>query len=384
MSLFVRLATSYFFYFAIIGLVIPFLAVFLDAKGFSSLEIGSLIAIVTASKIIGPTLWAVLADKTGRQLTIIRMGALLACVCFSFLFWLDNYWPIAFCLVLFSLFWTGILPQMEVMTLKSIRRSAKIYARIRLWGSIGFIVLAILAGDLIERFSAQVFIYLGFIVLLGLYFSTLLLKQPRVFQENVKLVSPIGSKITELPFVFFLLSGILLQISFGPYYSFFALYLRDLAYPGIAVGLLLGLAVVAEIVVFILVGKIFKRFSLKSLFVFSLLITAFRWSLVAHFSESISLLIFSQLIHAASFGIYHSASIQFISRHFDSNQQSRGQAIYIGGVFGVGGAVGAYVSGILWLDGAGAQTAFNFATFCALLGAVFAFMSSTKSKVIKL
>ena len=372
MSLFTRLSSSYFFYFAILGLVVPFMAVFLDGKGFSSIEIGEILAIVTASKIIGPSLWAIIADKSGQQLSIIRLGALLAVICFSFLFWLNSYWSITFCLAMFSLFWTAVLPQLEVMTLNSIRKSPKIYARIRLWGSIGFIVMAVLAGDSIERFSHDAFTVLGLLVLLALYLSTLLLNQPKVHLSQTKASSPISSKIFNFSFVIFFISGLMLQISFGPYYSFFTLFLRDLDYPGVVIGAMIGLAVVAEIVVFIYAGQLFKLFSIKSLLIFSLFTTAIRWALLAQYGDNVWVLVFSQLIHAASFGLYHSASIAYIGQHFDVNQQSRGQALYIGGVYGMGGAIGAYVAGVLWLDGAGAQTSFNFAAIAVLVGAAFA------------
>jgi len=122
--------------------------------------------------------------------------------------------------------------------------------------------------------------------------------------------------------------------------------------------------------VFIVAGKIFKRFSIKFLITFSLAVTAIRWFILALYGENIYLLSFSQLIHAASFGLYHSASMQFIHQHFDSNQQSRGQAIYIGGVYGVGGAIGAYISGVLWLDGSGSQFTFLVAAGFAGIGAI--------------
>ncbi len=370
MSLFIRLSSSYFWYFAILGLVVPFLPIFLDGKGFSSLAIGETLAIVTASRIVGPSLWAVLADRTGKQLTIIRLGALLALVSFCFLFWLKGFWPIVFCLAVFSLFWTAILPQMEVMTLNSIRKSAKIYARIRLWGSIGFIVLAVLAGDILVRFSSESFTWLGVIVLFGLFISTLFLQQPIIRQRKGQYQSAIFSKIKELDFLLFFIAGLMLQISFGPYYGFFALYLRDIQYSGLAVGVMIGLAVIAEICVFIFAGKIFKHFSIKFLITFSLGVTAIRWFILALYGENIYLLSFSQLIHAASFGLYHSASMQFIHQHFDSNQQSRGQAIYIGGVYGIGGAIGAYISGVLWLDGSGSQFTFLVAAGFAGIGAI--------------
>lgn len=371
--LFVRSSFSYFWYFGLLGLIIPFLPLYLDGKSFSSVEIGEILAIITATKIVGPTLWAVLADKTGQQLGIIRLGAFLACAFFTILFWLNDYWPIVFCMATFSLFWTAILPQLEVMTLNSIRRSAKIYARIRLWGSIGFIFFAVLAGEVIERYSSEAFTYIGFVILFGLFFSTLWLKQSKIKQSQITKTSSIKNKIFNLGFGFFFIAGLLLQLSFGPYYSFFALYLRDLQYPGFAVGVLISLGVVAEITIFIYAGKIFKHFTVKSILIFSLSITAFRWFLMGHYGDSMIVMLLTQCMHAASFGLYHSASIQFLQHHFDASQQNRGQAVYIGGVYGLGGAIGAYVSGVLWLEGAGAIQAFDMAMFAAFIGAIFAF-----------
>jgi len=377
--LFVRSSFSYFWYFGLLGLIIPFLPLYLDGKSFSSIEIGEILAIITATKIVGPTLWAVLADKTGQQLGVIRLGAFLACVFFTLLFWLNDYWSIVFCMATFSLFWTAILPQLEVMTLNSIRRSAKIYARIRLWGSIGFIFFAVLAGEAIERYSSEAFTYIGFSILLGLFLSTLWLKQSKIKPSQIVKKSSIKNKIFDVAFSFFFMAGLLLQLSFGPYYSFFALYLRDLQYSGFAIGVLISLGVAAEIIIFIYAGKIFKHFTVKNILVFSLLITALRWFLMGHFGDSMLVMLLTQCMHAASFGLYHSASIQFIQDHFDTSQQNRGQAIYIGGVYGLGGAIGAYVSGVLWLDGAGATQAFDMAMVVVFIGAIFSLFIKNNS-----
>lgn len=381
MSLFTRLSSSYFFYFSILGLISPYLSVFLDSKGFTSLELGEIFAILTATKIIAPSIWAILADKTGQQLLIIRLGAVLALLSFILLFWLDNYWAISICLAFFSLFWTAILPQLEVLTLNSVRRSSKIYARVRLWGSLGFIVLAIFAGQVMEFYHqldlesatsssfTNAFVLMGCVVLFLLLLSTLSLKPRHVISTATTKALSIKDKLFELRFMIFFISGILLQISFGPFYGFFALFLRDLEYPGFAVGLFISLGVLAEIVVFIFASSFFKHFSLKSILIFSLAVTAIRWLLVALYAESAWMLALTQLIHAASFALFHSASMVFISNHFNSCQQSRGQAIYLGGVYGVGGAIGAYLAGALWLDGLGATSAFVTASVAALLAA---------------
>ncbi|MFT6193450.1 MAG: PPP family 3-phenylpropionic acid transporter [Cognaticolwellia sp.] len=375
---FMRLSTNYFWYFGLLGLIVPFLAIFLDARGFTSLEIGEILAVITATKIVAPSLWAQLADKSGQQLTIVKGGALLSLFCFSLIIWTFNYWPLMFSLAMFSLFITSILPQIEVMTLNSIRKSAKIYARIRLWGSIGFVIVAMLSGELIERYSAEAFSYIGIIILAGLFISTLLNTQPRIAKKTSVDNVSIKAKVFNRNFLLFFFAGLMLQMSFGPYYVFFALYLKNLAYSGFLIGIFIAIGVVAEIGVFVFAAIFFKSFSLKTLISMSILLTAFRWFIVGHFAHSDMALAFSQLLHALSFGLYHSASISFIQQHFNANQQSRGQAIYIGGVYGVGGAIGAYVAGLLWQEGIGAVRTFDFAAITALIGGVLALFLRNK------
>ncbi|TWX73127.1 MFS transporter [Colwellia sp. C1TZA3] len=373
-----RLSTNYFWYFGLLGLIVPFLAVFLDARGFTSLEIGEILAVITATKIVAPSLWAQLADKSGQQLTIVKVGSLLSLLCFSLIIWTFSYWPLMFSLAMFSLFITSILPQIEVMTLNSIRKSAKIYARIRLWGSIGFVIVAMLSGELIERYSAEAFSYIGIVILVGLFISTLLNKQPRIAKKTSINSVSIKAKVFNRNFLLFFFAGLMLQMSFGPYYVFFALYLKNLAYSGFLIGIFIAIGVVAEIGVFVFAAIFFKSFSLKTLISMSILLTALRWFVVGHFANSDMALAFSQLIHALSFGLYHSASISFIQQHFNANQQSRGQAIYIGGVYGVGGAIGAYVAGLLWQEGIGAVITFDFAAITALIGGILALFLRNK------
>jgi PPP family 3-phenylpropionic acid transporter len=379
--MFVRLSSTYFFYFALLGLISPYLAIFLDGLGFSSRQVGEILAIITATKIVAPSLWAVLADKTAKPLLIIQLGALLALISFSLLYWFTLYWPITFCLALFTLFWTAILPQLEVHTLNSIKHSSKIYARIRLWGSLGFIVLAVVAGEAMSALGYQAFTTLGVITLVCLFISTLFLTSRgpiKSGQKNGSKPTPIFNKIVNVRFICFFIAGLLLQVSFAPYYGFFALYLRDLQYSGLAVGLLISLGVVAEVIAFIYMGRLFKYFSLNSLLVFSLAITALRWYLIPVVADSVVWLAIIQLGHAASFAVYHSASMQFISSHFTKTQQSRGQGIYLGGVYGVGGAIGAYITGMLWLDGQGASNTFIMAGTSALIGSIIMFFTKNK------
>ena len=226
-----------------------------------------------------------------------------------------------------------------------------------------------LTDPLFSSFT-NAFVMMGCVILLCLLLSTIAIKPKRIVNKVQKQALAIKDRLLTPRFVIFFIAGMLLQVSFGPYYGFFVLFLRDLTYSGFTVGLLISLGVVAEILVFIFSSHFFKYFSLKALLIFSLAATSFRWLLVALYAESIWLLAFTQLMHAASFALFHSASMLFISNHFTSCQQSRGQAVYLGGVYGVGGAIGAYVAGAFWLDGLGASTAFLTASAAALLAAM--------------
>jgi len=381
-SLFVRLSSSYFFYFALLGLILPYLAIYLDGLGFNSRQVGEVLAIVTVTKIIAPSLWAAIADRMAQPLVMFKIGALLSLISFSLLFYISHYWAMVTCLALFTLFSTAILPQLEVHTLKTLRHSNKLYARVRLWGSIGFIVLAVLAGEAMDRFGYQIFILLGIIVLISLFLTTLLLKsriKPVLAEVNQAQLPSITAKLFDVRFVSFFVAGLLLQISFAPYNSFFALFLRDFDYSGLTIGLFIGLGVVAEIVAFIYMGSLFKHCSINTLLVLSLIVSAARWFLMPLIADLPFWLALSQLSHAVSFAIYHSASMQFISSHFTKRQQGRGQGIYLGGVYGIGGAIGAYVTGVLWLDGKGASDAFIVAGASAFIGAIIMFSVRSKA-----
>ncbi|WP_026375512.1 MFS transporter [Aestuariibacter salexigens] len=364
------LGLTYLFYFGQLGVIVPYLGIFLDGRGFTSQQIGELFAIITVARIFGPTLWATLADKSGRGLQVLQFGCFLSVACFSLVFVLHGFWGITLAFALMMMFWTAILPQMEVITLNTVRGDANRYSRIRLWGSIGFVLLTVLTGQMIDWYSSEVPIVVSFFVLLSLFLVSLTLLEPKPDSHSKSSGGSMLSQAMKPVFVLFLLSTVLLQISFGPFYGFFALYMRDLGLSGQQTGLLIALGVVAEVFIFIIAGRLIGRFGVKAMLIISLLLTAFRWFALAYLAHSTLWVVLSQLLHAFSFGMTHAASMHFIHQHFDTQYQSRGQAIYVSIGFGVGGAIGNYLAGVFWQQGAGATFAFMAAAIVASLAAL--------------
>lgn len=366
----VLLSITYLLYFGQLGVLIPYLGVFLDGRGFSSQQIGELFALITITRILGPNLWATLADRSGRSLGILRLGSFLTFVTFCSVFLLDGFWGLTLGFALMMMFWTAILPQIEVITLNSVAGDANRYSRIRLWGSIGFILLTLIAGKSIDVFSSEAPIYASAMVLFGLFLSCLWITEPSNRDKTIAAGGSIWRKINTPVFWVFILSASLLQVSFGSYYGFFALYLRDLGYSGQVTGMYIGLGVAAEVIIFILAGRLIGAMGVKWTLFISILLTACRWFSLAVLAEYWWVILLSQLLHAFGFGLTHAASMQFIHRFFGQAFQSRGQAIYISIAFGVGGAIGNYVSGTLWLQGAGAYNAFVFSAIAGLISAL--------------
>lgn len=359
----------------------PYLGVFLDGREFSSQQIGELFALITIARILGPNLWATMADKSGQGVRLLQLGSFLTLGTFCTVFFADGFWPLTIAFGLMMMFWTAILPQLEVTALNSVANDPARYSRIRLWGSIGFILLTMGAGFSIDFFGSEAPIYVSAVVLLFLFLACLGLNEQNPATTSVKNVSSLWHKLFKKEFIIFILSASFLQISFGTYYSFFALYLIDLGYSGYEIGFFVALGVAAEIIIFLLAGRIISRIGVKWALLISVILTAVRWYLLADFALFTTIIIISQLLHAFGFGLTHCASVNFIHRYFGQAFQSRGQAIYISVAFGIGGAIGSYLAGSMWSQGTGAFQAFVFSASMAVISAVLLlFVAKNKMK----
>ena len=369
----VRLSSFYFFYFASIGAFMPFWGPYLAELGFSGSQIGELMAIILATKIVAPNVWGWLADRAGVRMPIIRWGALAGLVTFGGVLLHSGYWWLAAVMAVFSFFWNAILPQFEATTLRALGRDSHRYALVRLWGSIGFIVAVAGLGWLLDTFPLQWLPWIVLGLLAGLYLSTLQVREPPNGGPDSDGVASLFSVLRRPEVIALLLACFFMQASHGPYYAFFTLYVEAQGFSRATAGQLWALGVAAEVVLFLLMPRLILRFGAWPLVTLALLLTALRWWLLATIPESLSALIFIQLLHAASYGVYHAAAISLVHLYFPGRLQGRGQALYSSLSFGLGGAIGSLGSGYLW-DGISPASVYLFAAVLAGLGTVVALM----------
>lgn len=365
-----RLSNYYFFYFASLGALLPYWGLYLQSLQFSPQQIGELMAVVMATKIVSPMVWGWLADHTGRRMAIIRFGSLMSIICFAGVFVSQDYLWLMISMLLFSFFWNATLPQFEVTTLEHLGEEGHHhYSVIRLWGSIGFILAVALLGWWLEEkgLSSLPVILLG--IYLAIWLSSLLVPEKSTVHEDME-HEPLGQILRRPQVISLLIACFLMQAGHGAYYTFYTLYMEGHDYSRTVIGQLWALGVVAEVGVFLVMHRLAKKYTLLGLLKFSLLVAAIRWAMIASFADVLGLMVLAQLMHAATFGIYHAAAIALIHQYFPGSHQGKGQALYSSVSFGLGGAIGAWASGVLW-EQVGSNWIFISASLLTILGLIY-------------
>ncbi len=343
-----RLSSIYFFYFSVVGALSPYWGLYLQNLGFRPEQIGALVAVPMFTKLLAPNLWSWFSDRSGKRLLVIRLGALGACIAFLGIFVLPpTYLYLMVIVALYSVFWNAVLPQFEATTLSFLGDKVHDYSKVRVWGSVGFIVSVVALGAMFEVVSISWLPSVILFFLFGIFVFTCVLPPLQVEAGQHDGGGFLTTLLEGRVYVFYAVL-FLLQFSHGVYYGFFSIYLELYGYGKFLIGVVWALGVISEIIIFMYVPRLFQRFSLYQLLSVSLITTAFRWVVVGEFAEYVWVVCLSQLLHALSFGVCHAVAIQFIKTRFGEQAQGQGQAFYSAVSFGGGAALGTYVSGFIW------------------------------------
>jgi PPP family 3-phenylpropionic acid transporter len=342
-----RLGSFYFFYFGSLGALMPYWGLYLQDRGFSSLAIGQLVAILLGTKIIAPNLWGWLADHLGQRMPIVRLASLLAMVSFVGIFAVDGFVQMALVMVLFSFFWNASLPQMEAVTFSHLGERVNRYAGIRLWGSVGFILVVGGLGIALQALGTAVVPWVVIGLYAGVWLSALAVPEgPRPSREWA---SPaLMGLLRRREIQAFLASGLFMQLSHGAYYAFYSIYLEEAGYGSLTIGSLWAWSVIVEVLVFLGMHRLLGAFGARRVLLVSFALAVVRWLLIGSFVEDLAIQVFAQALHASTFGAFHAAAIHLAYHYFPGRTQGRGQALYNSASFGIGGSAGALLSGYLW------------------------------------
>ena len=361
-----RLSGFYFFYFAFVGAFTPFWGLYLQSLEFNAFQIGVLMSLLQVTRIFAPNLWGWLADHTGRRVAVVQLAALLSLLFYLGVFIGDSFaWMFAV-MVLMSLFWSASLPLVEAITLGHLGVGGEGYGRIRLWGSIGFIIAVIALGYVLDYAPVRALLWIVLGLKVGILLFSRKIPEPKIIPHHTD-DQPVWNILRRPDVAAFLVACFLMAAAHGVYYTFYSIYLVEHGYSKSVVGWLWALGVICEVLVFLWMPRMAARFGLWHILLVSFALAALRFFLIGWGVEYILIIIFAQVLHAASFGSFHAAAVALVHQYFRGKHQAKGQGLYTSISFGLGGTMGGLMSGYAW-DPLGAGWTFTLSALLALAG----------------
>ncbi|PIE66658.1 MAG: MFS transporter [Deltaproteobacteria bacterium] len=354
---------QYFLYFGAMGVFLPYFNLYCLDIGFSGFQIGTLSGIRAAVLIIFSILWGWIADqKNMRRPIYIGCSFISAALWALFLLTTDFSFMLAITVV-YGAFYAPIISFLEAFAMDVLGQAKRRYGNTRAWGSVAFIAVVLVLGNLIDHFSVSIIIITMLILSAAQAAAALTIPRTgRRFPPQPQEPRRLFSRDT----VVFLFCAFLMLVSHGAYYGFFSIHLDRLGHGGGFIGVCWAMASIAEILVMINSAGLFAYFSFKRVLAISFLAATLRWGILFA-AESAVAIILSQLLHALTYGAFHMAGILYMDELAPAADKTLGQAVNNAVTYGLGLTIGFFVSGTLF-DAGDTAPLFLFSAGVSLAG----------------
>ena len=366
-------ALFFFAYYGYVGVFSPYASLYFADRGLSVTQIGILMSLMQVMRIFGPNVWGWVADQSRRRVLVLRLTSVAAALTFCGMFVGQSFMFFFALMVTVNLFTSAQGPISEALMLSSMRGDLTHYGRVRLWGSVGFIVLVTLSGYALDWQGIELMPWIALLMLVMVTSVTFSLHEEPATQ-HAQPSNSVRELLSRKSVLSFFASTFLMIAAHSSLYVYYSLYLSDMGYSKSVIGLMWSLGVIAEILFFFYQAPLFRRFGVRKLMLFSLAIAVIRFLMIGWGAQSLAVLLVAQVLHAATFGVHHSASVATLQRWFAGPLQARGQALYISISYGLGGTVGGLLLSACW-DTFGARWVYVLAAIMSFLGLIAAQLS---------
>ena len=355
---------QYFLYFGVLGIYLPYFNLYCYHLGFNGAQIGILSAVRSVVMVIFSLAWGLLADRLQRRWTIYILCSAGGTLIWTFFLFTAVFWLMLMITVAYVAFYAPIISFLEAFTMDQLAYRKEIYGTVRVWGSIGFILVVIGLGRAIDFFPIRLIVVL---ILVGSLLQAVgALRMPGSTSDRFPSRHPSFGSLLNRRVILFLSSGFLMLVSHGAYYGFFSIHLENLGFSRTFIGLAWAVASLAEILIMVKSEFIFKRYALEKVLVFSFAVAALRWILL-YFARAPALILSSQVLHAVTYGTFHIASILCIDRLTPKQAKTIGQAVNNAVQYGLGLMVGFFLNGFLY-ERIGSAALFMMSAGIAIVG----------------
>jgi PPP family 3-phenylpropionic acid transporter len=347
-----RLGMFYAASFLVVGIQLPFWPVWLAGRGLDTTQIATVFAAAIWAKVIATPALGALADRLAARRAVMIVLAALACVAYAGLWPAGGFWPLLALNLVAGMAQSALMPLGDSITLAAVRNEGLDYGRVRVWGSIAFVVAAIGSGAFLASSTAdgeagdQV-LFLVLAASLILLASCVGIPAAITAGGGRLRWAAVGRLAADRRFWLFVVSAAALQASHQLYYGFGTLYWRGLGFSDTVIGILWAEGVVAEIVLFWYSRPFVTRFGPLGLMALGGIAGIVRWSLIGVVPGLAAAMVL-QVLHALTFGASHLGAMHFMARTVPPGAAASAQSLYAALSAGLGSGLVMLAAGALY------------------------------------
>ncbi|MBS0336906.1 MAG: MFS transporter [Proteobacteria bacterium] len=361
------MAAFYFAYFCYLGVYAPYFSLYLAGEGFAAGEIALILALPQFARIFAPMGWGWLSDATGSRRGVVALSCGLTTAAVGMLSLVSGFLPTALTVGLIGVCSAAILSIVDALAFSVLAPHTHRYGPVRLWGSVGFILAVLATGAMLDVLPVARLRWVLFGVSLASFLIAFQLPALPV-EHAVQVKGSLRAVLRRPEVIAFFVACTCMTVAHGALYAFYSIYLVAHEYSKSVVGILWMLGVLAEILVFVAMPVLVRRFSLRAILLASFVAAGVRFAAIGWGVDWLAVLVAAQLLHAATFGSFHAASLAVVHRAFAGPLQVRGQALYMSLCYGLGGVAGTLLAGATWVP-LGSAATFGISALFGLAGA---------------
>ena len=341
-----RLSFYYAAMFAMVGVQLPFWPVWLKAQGLDASEIGLVLSAVLWVKVVASPLLAQAADRRQQRRLFMVTLASLALVGYALLPLGSGFWWLVALSVVAGVAFSAVMPLGEAITLSTVYALGLDYGRIRLWGSLTFILASVAVGRLLVGRDVDLVLW-AMLCFLGLTcIACLAMPSPRTVGTG-RASGAIRQLLINRTILLLVASSSLIQASHAVLYGFGTLHWRSAGIDDDVIGWLWAEGVIAEILLFAVSNRVVRRLGIRNLLLLAAVAGVVRWTLTA-LSTELALLLIVQALHGLTFGATHLATMHFIARAVPPEMTATAQSLNAAIAGGIATALALALAGVLF------------------------------------
>jgi PPP family 3-phenylpropionic acid transporter len=349
-----RARLAYVVFFAAIGAVIPYPALYYRELGLDLGQIGAILSVSAVIALVGGPAWGALSDRAAGSPGVLVAGTLIAAGGAIALAFAREFVPILACASLMAIGLAGITPIIDARALETSGPDRSGYAPVRAFGSLAFIVSATLTGFLVEATSIEAFLVViaGFLLLTGLVGLSL---RPAATLPGGSLDLRAAARLLGRgPLGLFLVGAALAAVALSAVLGFQSLRLDELGAPASTAGLAFAVGASLEVPLMLRFPWIAARFGTERLLVLGAATIAVR-SLIVGIAADPNVLVAAAAMHGVGVALFFVGGVGYVSRRAPPDLAASAQGVFQGAINGIGplmaGALGGIVSASIGLSG---------------------------------